>query len=158
VNIAARLRDRINVFSMSETYQERLMWGYYTNSYQGYCMEFNFSREREGIKNFIFPMKYNITEPHNVSIGPDLSIDNFFTRKHVCWKHESECRLIFVNPEMQPDWVELDRSTLRSIIFGYRAHPDMIQKIKKLCNPNGFGHVNTFRWNYNGYEMVKEYV
>ena len=93
-------RKMYSICSLSATNASNRMWGYYADSHQGFCIEYDF--KSLGIDNlktaFLFPVVYE--DDSRVFVDDIDHIDGNIgmiaaTRKETKWAYEQEWRLLF---------------------------------------------------------------
>lgn len=138
-----KMINNYTFYCLSSSGKNNLMWSYYADAHKGFCIEFKadtISADKVSYEKslpFIKLADFLGTDENHLDLGKNiwtalrLKLDE--------WKHEDEYRFqpdnsmqsvsilddgmgkIFTYP---PDWIE-------SIIFGYRASPDTINRITK---------------------------
>ena len=145
-------QDMIAIFSMADSPDNKLLWGYYANGYSGYCLEFDFSHEEQH-SQYIFKVDYNFKEDMiEASSFSDLSNPlNYvqpFRIKNEIWDREGEYRLIVANPDEKFDhcFAPIQKQTLKSIYFGYKVEQKLIDEIKYFAVEKGFTFTKYFQY------------
>lgn len=126
------------IYSLSKTAIDELLWAYYANSHQGFCIEYD-QEVLLQIKNIqtYCVMEYGDDLPklnfNSVFLNNSISKLNkfIFGKKSKRWQHEDEIRIIM-------DYfgkVEYDFRAVRAIYFGLRmpkTQQDLYDDNKKL--------------------------
>jgi hypothetical protein len=120
----------LRVCSLSEVRDDILMWGHYTDSHKGFCLEFDFSQtdpERQHqLSSMCFRVDYRDDYPSESNYHPDYPGAELPMRcvitKSRHWAYEKEWRIVAHTGEPGDSAAELQfyRRTLMGIIFGYR--------------------------------------
>jgi hypothetical protein len=144
-NHGMKHHSKICCFSKTET--NYLLWSYYANKHQGFCICFNFKNVELNDKQYsntsIFKQKITWGEvdytnevsefekmpPSNIYDDEYL---NFFYKKYHCWSHEEEVRALIMSSD--PNKVKIPSSYIHSIILGYKC--DKEQEVKELIRVN----------------------
>jgi hypothetical protein len=127
------------VCCFSDTNKDLLMWGHYSDSYKGYCLEFYTNTEffqkmrkveyKKSIPSFrVLPFIKNMKE--------DNQIFKLFCTKAIEWKYEKEWRLLHVNGGTKYIY---PGESLKAIFFGPRmdsATKEIICLIVKNQTPD----------------------
>lgn len=120
--------------SLTETYTSPAMWGYYSNNYHGFCVEYDCSKYRE-VQETFFPVIYenqredivdSFVQLHPLSNSCKERVSKVLyhtaLRKHTDWAHEREWRFLFSGfdftryPFVSPPF------PITSIILGHKIH------------------------------------
>lgn len=103
----------------------RLMWAYYTNNYQGWCLVFRtrniLKQPNEQLKEVIYVNdKFKPIDP-NVTLDYEKEPEILLRVKHEDWAHESEERIIIKrnNNDFKRAWAS---NILASIIVGHNMN------------------------------------
>ena len=145
--LAKRMNDIIDsdygIFSMSETNNNLLMWAHYSDSHQGFCIEFAAEKLAHICNNYIFikelilvkKVKYEFTypfiDPYKLAINTTDFIDWIVTKSKE-WEYEKEWRLVYVD---HPDEVIIfPEEIFTGIYFGVNAKEKTIDTVIGLFN------------------------
>jgi len=91
---------KIGIYSLSETYNDELLWAHYANSHKGYCIEYDLELLLETYPTapvYSFPVKYSKHPPEvglNDLSDKDSIIKKLGAYKSERWKYEKEYRII----------------------------------------------------------------
>ena len=145
----------VSCFSASG-WKNALMWSHYSNSYAGFCVEYDFTQMRDFI-GFIERINYSKTRP-TVSLKdlgiselqliekedgtkstdivysePNLmKIIEYLTVKDDCWRYEDEWRIINVSSQpYTPFFIEMPK--IKSITFGVNIDYLCKQLLLDVC-------------------------
>jgi hypothetical protein len=94
----------LRVCSLSEEYQDLLMWGHYADCHRGFCIRFEFARD-PAIYQLIYPMKYadSFSDANCEDVAPlEKALHNSLA-KSAKWNYEREWRIIGQIPKGEPE-------------------------------------------------------
>lgn len=107
--ISKNVDKQYRVGSLCTDYKNRLMWSHYADGHKGFCIEYDFSKECEAIKDIlVLPVVYSkerVKFPWNVAFADDkdnpkvklegayATLLSLLTKDEV-WKYENEWRVI----------------------------------------------------------------
>jgi Protein of unknown function (DUF2971) len=137
-----RLRDQIlqsnGICCFTETNTELLMWAHYSESYRGFCLEFNTQFEPfDKMHQVEYVLEFPKIDLSYHVLNDDYNIlPKLYCTKSKKWEHEKEWRVIHKNVGTEFCY---SRETLKAIYFGPRIDPDLkeiICLILKGQNPN----------------------
>jgi Protein of unknown function (DUF2971) len=130
----------LGIASLSETWNNELMWAHYADKFQGICICYSMSKLLASIaKGHAFSRIAYGNKPHYLNL-PALKDDRERARavlstKHLSWAYEREWRIFA--PE--PGRISHGRGAIRSIFLGARIPAAAQNRIKKelssLCIP-----------------------
>lgn len=107
--ISENVDKQYRVGSLCTDYKNRLMWSHYADGHKGFCIEYDFSKECEAIKDIlVLPVVYSkerIKFPWNVAFAddqnnPKVKLEGAYATmlslltKDEVWKYENEWRVI----------------------------------------------------------------
>lgn len=107
--ISENVDKQYRVGSLCTDYKNRLMWSHYADGHKGFCIEYDFSKECEAIKDIlVLPVVYSkerIKFPWNVAFAddqnnPKVKLEGAYATmlslltKDEIWKYENEWRVI----------------------------------------------------------------
>lgn len=174
-------RSFFHVYSMSENYDLGNMWGYYADSGQGFCIEYDFSRAKSlgatAMRYLLNTFKIHYTDtPQEIPMelfaelnffdpnNPDiikkpnmrLVMDRLLTKEQ-CWENEREWRIVFGSATCR---IPVD--IVSAVIIDERAvEKTNAKKLICLCKKRGWPvkvresqTYNTFH-SYHSYEERK---
>lgn len=146
-----------HVFSMSESYDLGNLWGYYADSGQGFCIEYDYNRAKtigfEAMRYLLNTYKVEYSDIPR-QIPPDLlaeaglfDSDNpelqkrmkrcIFDRvlcKDICWEHEKEWRIILGHTDKK-----MPVDIVSAIIIDERSlQKTNAKKLIRLCKKRGW--------------------
>ncbi|ADZ43341.1 TPA: DUF2971 domain-containing protein [Yersinia enterocolitica] len=128
------------VYSLSKSYSDELLWTYYANSHQGFCIEYELDELVAYSLNdeYITDVDYQKSIPTITSVdllnikGGD---DNYrsINRKLIAtkskkWGHECEVRIVTGTSGLH----KYDFRSLKAIYFGHRAKTSFIKTVMKV--------------------------
>lgn len=119
------------VYSLSKTFNDELLWSYYTNSHTGFCVEYDIQKlmEYKIPTEPIIDVKYQkemptITSTDILNINQESIQKKLIGTKSKRWEHENELRIVTGEHGL----FEYDYRALKSIYFGCRSD----EKFQKL--------------------------
>jgi Protein of unknown function (DUF2971) len=127
----------LRVCSLSEEYQDLLMWGHYADCHRGFCIRFEFASDPT-LSQLIFPIKYAdaYSDENTASASPREKALHNTLAKSAKWSYEREWRIIGQIPAGESQAAELFAAyrpeAVTGIIFGVRMpalHKTLIKKI-----------------------------
>jgi hypothetical protein len=141
-NVSKNLLDlkgrQCGIYSLSEEYNNELMWAHYGNSHKGYCIEYEFDKiedlELKKANNEIhlnhydrfIKLKYEDKIPKNIDLlKPHENFISYLSQKSINWKYEKEVRLI----TQTSGKYNYNPKVIKSIIFGLNCCPVIKEKI-----------------------------
>lgn len=130
--------SRTGVLCLSQNSDNILMWSHYTNCHKGLVIELDMF---EDLEFFISPVRVKYTEsyvPTNYFADPRAAVESIISTKSVCWSYEDEVRIIKSNTTGA---VPFNPKAVRRLIFGCKATPDFISKVRNLCSAPRLQHV-----------------
>ncbi|WP_077228647.1 DUF2971 domain-containing protein [Sphingomonas hengshuiensis] len=121
---------RTGVVSLAERADDMLMWGYYADSHQGYCLEFTTNKEPFMLANRV---KYADERPVFRLFDPDRSdlMERLLLQKASFWRHEREWRIA----RMQGiGAIEFPPECLTAIILGANISRDDEAALRQMAS------------------------
>ena len=96
-----RMNERIGILSLTETWNNSLMWSHYANGHEGFCVGFDRSNsffqkqktDRGGVGKLVNVIYSKMRVPLDLT-SESKDIPDFLRHKNVDWKYEEEVRLI----------------------------------------------------------------
>ncbi len=133
--------SEIGVLSLSANPESILMWSHYSNNHKGLVFQFEpiykasclYPPIKVEYKNEYNLLSYTSNEEDRIKELSDLLLI-----KYNDWKYEEEYRKIDLNFIGEKEFY---KDELVGIIFGADAEKSDIEKMKQLCEENGFTHV-----------------
>jgi len=136
VNDVFSKKDALGIYSLSQEYDNELLWAHYANSHKGFCIEFDlfslYYLYRTGNKKLNFSnliiVDY-LAEPPVITLNDIEHLDfNDFTTKIIGtkssnWSYENEVRIL----HEKTGEVVIDYRAIKSITFGIRSDPKQIE-------------------------------
>lgn len=122
------LKD-IGVIAFAERPDDLLMWGYYADSHQGYCLEFATNDMPLVLANRVL---YSEERPVFRVFDPDRKelMERLLLKKAAVWEHEREWRIARADA-VGP--MEFPAPALRSIILGANVRANDEAALRKIC-------------------------
>jgi len=153
-------------FSKSET--KMLMWSHYAQKHFGVCLKYDMKKD---VSFFYTPYEvqypakfpsFNYFKESGKILDRKISglAQHLLATKSTDWKYEEEIRVI--KDSLDGNFrglIDIDRSALIEIIFGYKATDDDIRLLKNLLALNGYS-ATTFKMKLleGDFGLVKEPV
>ena len=157
--IIRKIEEKVRVFCLSKTNNNKLMWSHYSDSYKGLCIEFEFD-EKSGFpcdfENNIFKVKYQdhlLKAPYDITPNSksikEFTI-NMLTTKDLVWNYENEYRslgnvndLIIKNKNKNNFFTTTFVKTecISNIIFGFKCKEENINIVKEWIKKNKANHI-----------------
>lgn len=175
-------RDSLHIYAMSESYDLGNMWGYYADSGQGFCIEYDYSRAKSldvtAMHYLISTFKVNYTDTPQ-SIPVELLAEAYFFRpddpdvlrqmqctifdriltKEKCWENEREWRIVLGDIDSK---VPVD--IVSTIIIDERAlNKTNAKKLIRLCKKRGWtvkvrkSHIHNTFHSYEDLDVEREH-
>lgn len=91
-----RYREEIAIACFSEIKDSKLMWAHYANSYEGFCIEYDFTKSKDiSFQKGIGKVIYTDSRPQeDVSDDYSLYEKQILCTKSECWAYEKEWRSV----------------------------------------------------------------
>lgn len=130
---------KIGVFSLSEKYDDELLWAHYANSHHGFCIEYDLELLKSGYRNkvFSFPVKYSNKPPEldfkDINPTTNELIQKLVGFKSKRWEYEKEYRIIidFAGEFFYPP------IAVKAIYFGARMLDNYKEQLIKSLSGRG---------------------
>jgi hypothetical protein len=126
------------IYSLSKNYDNELLWAYYSNSHQGFCIEYDLDILKQyqirGDHSCDVDYKKDIPQIglNDISDLRDL-VKSFLATKSLAWKHEEEYRIITGISGLYHFY----NRSVKSIYFGYRTPENTIKLIMSTLRGRG---------------------
>lgn len=149
--------NKIGIHSLTESFDNILMWSHYANDHKGMVLEFDLAEDFDTFK-YALKIEYSEEYPtYNFLDKNENEFSGLLLRKAKGWEYEKEWRIIrtggaFTYQAFKP-------KALTSIIFGCRAEPEFILSVIDMLNErenNGLPKVSLKMTDMHGskYELV----
>jgi hypothetical protein len=129
---------KFGIYSLSKNYDNELLWAYYSNSHQGFCIEYDLDILKQFQLNgeFFSDVEYKENIP-TINLD-DIRDDSTLTKKllatkSIAWKHEEEFRIITGISGLYHFY----NRSVRAIYFGYRTPQNTIKLIMNVLRGRG---------------------
>ncbi|EIE9605329.1 DUF2971 domain-containing protein [Vibrio parahaemolyticus] len=154
--LTEKSNELIGVLSLTEKYDNLLMWAHYADSHRGFCLGFDasaefFNRKRSEKDEFYHLRKVQYSDKRPSKSMMDMSPTEMFLLKSNEWKYEQEWRMCSVltdassvNEQITPAAYLFDFpcSTVTEVIVGANADEALITSIHETLNSEPeFSHV-----------------
>jgi hypothetical protein len=120
------------ILSLSSIADDFAMWVFYSNVFQGFCLEIEPDEDWESI---LFPIDY-IENPLKFSFikltEPDFKTKPYVSTKTKYWEHEKEWR-VYNHHRNLTDRIPLPKGGIKCIYFGMHMSEEDKLKIKGWC-------------------------
>jgi Protein of unknown function (DUF2971) len=128
-------REKLGIYSLSQTFNDEVLWAHYGNSHKGFCIEYDLDILLEDYKHY-FSVTYS-EKPADIGI-PDVANNSQIFKKIVGhkssrWKYEKELRILTDKYGTS----QYNYKALKAIYFGLKM--DNEQKIDIMNRLNGRG-------------------
>lgn len=141
--------SNLGVCCLSERKDSLLMWSHYADKYQGICLTFDITKDRDLFGRQLFAVEYPAQYPIHrfpAEVGAFSMYRLLVATKSSDWVYESEIRLVrFADNPPYRGKVPFNKSALVSVTFGHKCSPQNKKEIIELLHKTG------------GYEHVKFY-
>lgn len=156
----------IGVLSLSEIWDNLLMWAHYADSHRGFVLAFDSNhsffdqrKTADDLIRYLRQVKYTQERPKLTLtdlLNPELShdervdlfLDSFIFSKGAVWSYEKEWRMLMAledaDYQLENGDIYLFRyppEMLKSIVMGHRAGSDLIRRMKSILNDDDLRHV-----------------
>lgn len=129
------------VLSLSEKFDDILMWSHYSQYHQG--VVFGLDMEAD-LEFFVTPIRIDYKDSYeelNYLSDPDKSTIDTLKIKSSQWSYESEIR-IYKN---ESGLHKINGKAIRDVYFGINATQDDIDEIRRICSIKGLTNINFFK-------------
>jgi hypothetical protein len=146
------LDKNFGILSLSETPTNSLLWGYYGDGGYGFLIHFDPSHEwfwakREDRDDFRHLRRVIYVSERLPKYVMEINGNDALYSKGIEWEHEKEWRIIRSFREaavkLGPDQYGKDvllfnipPACIQSVVIGYRAKPEAVQKIREIVSQN----------------------
>ncbi|MBI3258005.1 MAG: DUF2971 domain-containing protein [Ignavibacteriae bacterium] len=155
------ITNKAGIYSLSQTYDNELLWAHYANSHKGFCIEYDV-KLLEGTlgypKVYSFPITYTNDIPNlelrdmiTQESNGDTLVKKILGVKSEVWEYEKEYRII-------TDIIGKNSyhfSSLKSIYFGLRMKKDERLKIMEKLKGRGIQYFEIVHPNKT-FTLIKE--
>lgn len=153
-------RRNYKVICFSENLYSMLMWRNYTKNHKGYCIEYNFS-DNKNFKDYLFPVlytkeHYNLNDYLNYE-NVELDLLGGITKPYE-WKYEKEWRWLSQNtPETEISIADAnaDPQMIKSIYLGAKADDENVNQVLNYYQYKPV-HIYKMHVNPNNYTLARE--
>mgnify|MGYP005990980085 CR=1 FL=1 len=146
------------VYSLSQIYNDELMWAYYANSHKGFCIEYDFDIFKQYQLNNEFSCEVKYQNDLPVVAIDDMNDKKKLIRKLIGtksnnWKHEKEIRFITGTNGI----FHYYNNAVKSIYFGYHSSKRLRKLIMRVLRGRGITYYEIHPEN-NLYKLKREKV
>jgi hypothetical protein len=130
--------SKTGILCLSQEFDSILMWSHYTNSHKGLVIELDLTQD---LDFFLSPIRVKYEEtyvPTNYFMAQKESVTKIISTKSRCWSYEKEVRIMKIN---QTGKIKINPKAIKRVIFGCKAEPDFVSRIKNLCSRPELQHV-----------------
>ncbi len=135
--------ENVGIISLTESYDNKLMWAHYGEKHKGFLIAFNenhkfFNRKRKTSDEFYYLRKVNYCDSKSNATIYKTSGTDLFLRKDIEWAYEKEWRLLIplqfadkiINPNSeQIHLIKFPLECINGIICGANASPSFMKLI-----------------------------
>lgn len=139
------MRSSCGIYSLSKTPLDELMWAYYGDGHQGFCIEYDLERlvlEARNQWDIVDEMKY-LSRPPEIQAADILSLGNhsevlqkMLGTKSTRWAHEEELRIVTTSSGKNFHAAQ----AITGIHFGVRCSEDIQRKIRISLSGSGYNY------------------
>lgn len=153
----AEMQELVRVASFTEVKDSILMWGHYSDSHKGFCIEYDFTRTDMICQKYILPVIYSNRRYDATDDILEYKTNNYanpFLFKNSIWSYEKEWRLLWTTEKKTERDCNFDLSKLITGVY---------LGVNMLNQDHGMEHLNEIKeWaidnNINVYQMkIEEY-
>jgi len=133
------------IYSLSKVATDELLWAYYANAHQGFCLEFDLEQmlEYKMKDEVVLEVDYS-PKPPVVSIKEFLAstdpqsalLKKLVGTKSLRWRHEQEIRVVVGIAGLR----EYDFRSLKAVYFGLRCNDRLIRLAMRLLRGRGLNY------------------
>ena len=138
------MKSQFRVACFTENNDSPLMWAHYTNSHQGFCMEYDLLKLPEGYRYGILPVIYSDERYDATKALTTLNknlVGNPFYYKSLHWKYEKEWRMVIPESVVTDGEYYADfQDGVIGIYLGlksFECHKEKIDKIMEVYSQKG---------------------
>lgn len=129
---------KYGIYSLSKNYDNELLWAYYSNAHQGFCIEYDLDilKQCQLNQEFLNDVEYHKDMPVielNDMFEPKDLVKKFLATKSIAWEHEEEFRIITGTIGLYHFYSR----SVKSIYFGYRTPENTIKLIMSTLRGRG---------------------
>ncbi len=153
------------------------MWAYYTNNYEGFCVEYDVVKPDAVYKVGYEPARIPIasiianfcSEFHKMiecgqKTNPEVEfyatlMKQQFFLKHMSWSHENEYRIIYpLPPQKNGILVPIDNVGLKTskVVAGLNCKKENVERLSDISNYLKCGDIKRIRISSNNYTLLEE--
>ena len=130
------------IYSLSQTYQDELLWAYYADAHRGFCIEYELDALLDGqLKHaMVIGVDYlpdipvfTLQDISSMTTNQQSLVKKFIGTKSMRWTHESEVRIITGSPGLY----EFDFRAVKAIHFGHRVDERFKQLAMRVLKGRG---------------------
>ncbi len=129
---------KYGIYSLSKNYDNELLWAYYSNSHQGFCIEYDLDilKQYQLNQEFLNDVEYDkdipVIELNDMFEANNL-VKKYLATKSIAWKHEEEFRIITGTVGLYHFY----NRSVKSIYFGYRTPENTIKLVMSTLRGRG---------------------
>ena len=128
-------REKLGIYSLSQTFNDEVLWAHYGNSHKGFCIEYDLDILLEDYEHY-FSVTYS-EKPADIGI-PDVANNSQIFKKIVGhkssrWKYEQEIRILTDKYGTS----QYNYKALKSIYFGLKMDNEQKFEIKNRLKGRG---------------------
>ncbi len=130
--------NKYGIYSLSKNYDNELLWAYYSNSHQGFCIEYDLDilKQCQLNQEFFNDVEYHkdipIIELNDIFEPKDL-VKKILATKSIAWEHEEEFRIVTGTVGLYHFY----NRSVKSIYFGYRTPENTTKLIMSTLRGRG---------------------
>jgi len=144
------------VLSLSEKYDDILMWSHYSDYHKGVVIGLSMD---DDIPFFVTPIKIDYKNEYeilNYLSNPHKSIIDTLKIKSSHWQYENEIRIYKDKIGLQ----QINKKAIVKIYFGIKTSNEDIDKIKTICKSKNLTHIKFYKGHqsYGSFEIKFELI
>lgn len=131
-----------------------LLWAHYSDSHKGVCLKFDITEDDE-LFDIVVPVKYSKNYPNfDYLTERQQLVTKAMQTKSIHWEYEKEIRAFKPKFGNHP----FKKECLKEIIFGCKADPDEIEKIRRIVIDANYPSLKLRQVKLKNYEYDIEIV
>lgn len=150
------IKDKIclsyRICSLSETYDNILMWSHYADFHKGICIKY----KSDSLKDYLYKVNYTSNVLHLSKLkridrkSSELFINHVMCTKNLAWSYEKEWRLLFEENKLQSNKYE---AVPIEILLGTNISKYHERRVKKIAKNKGIS-VTTLKLDEKNYKII----
>lgn len=121
-----RGKKKLKVCSLSKKMDCPLLWAHYASGFSGLVLEVGLPDSSPEVKSVVYRKDFP-TISADVSVDPEMAVEDILGSKLKVWRYECEVRVIH-----EDDHYSLS-GPVRQVIVGHRMSPHMVKALHMVC-------------------------